>query len=196
MPAHRRQAVRGRQRARTRRSSAGSRPARPNDDVAKLPKVVAVELYPKNGGARRQEADAADDRPGQVLRRHRPRRHPALRLPHQQRHLRRDHADGLVTAGDRGEAFVMARFETFTVGSQVIVLPKGLKFEYPAEPEVELHRHARRRQAQEAADRPLGRLRRRDLPPPGLPRRRRPAADRRGVRASSWPRPPPTSGPS
>ena len=29
----------------------------------------------------------------------------------------------------------MARFETYTVGSQVIVLPKGLKFEYPAEPE-------------------------------------------------------------
>ena len=44
--------------------------------------------------------------------------------------------DGLVTAGDRGEAFVMARFATFTVGSQMIVLPKGLKFEYPAEPEV------------------------------------------------------------
>ena len=45
-------------------------------------------------------------------------------------------ADGLVTAGDRGEAFVMARFETYTVGSQFIVLPKGLKFEYPGEPEV------------------------------------------------------------
>ena len=29
----------------------------------------------------------------------------------------------------------MARFETHTVGSQVLVLPKGLKFEYPAEPE-------------------------------------------------------------
>src|SRR5262249_9494359 len=42
---------------------------------------------------------------------------------------------GLVTAGARGEAFVMARYETFTVGSQFIVLPKGLKFEYPSEPE-------------------------------------------------------------
>ena len=29
----------------------------------------------------------------------------------------------------------MARFETHTVGSQFIVLPKGLKFEYPQEPE-------------------------------------------------------------
>ncbi len=43
--------------------------------------------------------------------------------------------DGLVMAGERGEAFVMARFETYTVGSQVLVLPKGLKFDYPAEPE-------------------------------------------------------------
>src|SRR5262249_2067609 len=42
---------------------------------------------------------------------------------------------GLVTAGERGEAFVMARFATFTVGSQVIALPKGLKFEFPSVPE-------------------------------------------------------------
>jgi hypothetical protein len=39
--------------------------------------------------------------------------------------------DGLVTAKERGEAFVMARFATFTVGAQVIVLPKGLKFAWP-----------------------------------------------------------------
>jgi hypothetical protein len=39
--------------------------------------------------------------------------------------------DGVVTAGDRGEAFVMARFATFTVGAQMIVLPKGLRFEFP-----------------------------------------------------------------
>ncbi len=43
--------------------------------------------------------------------------------------------DGLVTAGDRGEAFVMARFSTFTVGAQVIVLPKGLQFNFPQVPE-------------------------------------------------------------
>ena len=77
----------------------------------------------------------------------------------------------------------MARFATFTVGSQVIVLPKGLKFEYPERARGQLHRHARRRQAQEAADRPVGALRRRGLPPPRLPRHHRPAADRRGVRA-------------
>ncbi len=39
--------------------------------------------------------------------------------------------DGLITTGQRGEAFVMARFATFTVGSQVIVIPKNLKFEWP-----------------------------------------------------------------
>ena len=39
--------------------------------------------------------------------------------------------DGLVTAGARGEAFVMARFETHTVGNQVLVLPKGLMYTAP-----------------------------------------------------------------
>jgi hypothetical protein len=36
--------------------------------------------------------------------------------------------DGLVTAAARGEAFVMARFGTHTVGSQVLVLPKELNY--------------------------------------------------------------------
>lgn len=43
--------------------------------------------------------------------------------------------EGIVTAGDRGEAFVMARFATFTVGAQIIVLPKGLQFAFPQIPE-------------------------------------------------------------
>ncbi|WP_233198877.1 MULTISPECIES: DUF1549 and DUF1553 domain-containing protein [Pirellulaceae] len=38
---------------------------------------------------------------------------------------------GLCTASKRGEAFVMARFDTHTVGSQVVVLPKDLKYEKP-----------------------------------------------------------------
>ncbi len=37
--------------------------------------------------------------------------------------------DGTVTGGERGEAFVMARFHTYTVGVPVVVLPKGLKYE-------------------------------------------------------------------
>ncbi|MBM4004423.1 MAG: DUF1549 domain-containing protein [Planctomycetes bacterium] len=40
-------------------------------------------------------------------------------------------ADGLVTAAARGEAFVMARFETHTVGSQILVLPKDLQYAAP-----------------------------------------------------------------
>ena len=43
--------------------------------------------------------------------------------------------DGRVTAGKRGEAFVMARFNTFTVGSQVLVIPKGLQYQWPGTPE-------------------------------------------------------------
>ncbi len=39
--------------------------------------------------------------------------------------------DGVITTGQRGEAFVMARFATFTVGAQVIVIPKNLKYEWP-----------------------------------------------------------------
>lgn len=42
---------------------------------------------------------------------------------------------GNVTAHGRGEAFIMARFETHTVGSQFIVLPKGLQYEDPKTPE-------------------------------------------------------------
>ncbi|TWT70069.1 DUF1549 domain-containing protein [Crateriforma conspicua] len=38
---------------------------------------------------------------------------------------------GTVTAGSRGEAFVMARFDTKTVGSQVLTLPEGLVYEPP-----------------------------------------------------------------
>jgi hypothetical protein len=38
---------------------------------------------------------------------------------------------GVVTAGQRGEAFVMARYDSFTVGSQVIVVPKDSGFVFP-----------------------------------------------------------------
>ena len=42
---------------------------------------------------------------------------------------------GLITAGDRGEAFVLARFDTFSVGVQVLALPKGLEFAAEEVPE-------------------------------------------------------------
>ncbi len=41
--------------------------------------------------------------------------------------------DGMVTAGTRGEAFVMARFATFTMGAQAIVIPKGGTYQWPAD---------------------------------------------------------------
>ena len=43
--------------------------------------------------------------------------------------------DGLVTAAQRGEAFVTARFATFTVGAGFIVIPKGDAFTVPKVPE-------------------------------------------------------------
>jgi hypothetical protein len=39
--------------------------------------------------------------------------------------------DGLVTAGQRGEAFIQARFGEFNVGAQIIVIPKGLNYQWP-----------------------------------------------------------------
>ena len=39
--------------------------------------------------------------------------------------------EGEITTGQRGEAFVMARYHTFTVGTQVIVVPKGLQYTRP-----------------------------------------------------------------
>jgi hypothetical protein len=38
---------------------------------------------------------------------------------------------GLVTAGQRGEAFIQARFAEFNVGAQIIVTPKNLPFKWP-----------------------------------------------------------------
>ena len=43
--------------------------------------------------------------------------------------------EGVVTAGERGEAFILTRFETFNVGAPFIVLPKGLQFTFPSIPE-------------------------------------------------------------
>lgn len=42
---------------------------------------------------------------------------------------------GRITSGQRGEAFVMARYETFTVGAQVIVIPAGVPYQWNDAPE-------------------------------------------------------------
>src|SRR5262249_8385851 len=39
--------------------------------------------------------------------------------------------DGLVTAGQRGEAFIQARFAEYNIGAQVIVIPKNLPYAWP-----------------------------------------------------------------
>jgi hypothetical protein len=39
--------------------------------------------------------------------------------------------DGHVTSGQRGEAFIQARFAEFNVGAQVIVIPRGLPYRWP-----------------------------------------------------------------
>jgi Protein of unknown function (DUF1549)/Protein of unknown function (DUF1553) len=106
-----------------------------NDDVSKVPTVVGVDLYPQRGvldgkGSTQQltlRARYSDgtDRDVTSL---------AVFLTNNDVSAPVS-VDGLVTAGERGEAFVMARFETHTVGSQFIVLPKGLSFTFPEEPE-------------------------------------------------------------
>jgi hypothetical protein len=106
-----------------------------NDDVSKLPTVVGVDLYPQRAvldgkGATQQLTARArysdgSDRDVTSL---------AVFLTNNDVSAPVT-VDGLVTAGTRGEAFVMARFETHTVGSQFIVLPKGLSFTFPEEPE-------------------------------------------------------------
>ncbi|WP_152050947.1 DUF1549 domain-containing protein [Tautonia marina] len=107
----------------------------PNDTVAELPTLTDVQLYPSRAvldgkGSSQQMTVRAiysdgTDRDVTSL---------AVFSTNNDNSAAVDGA-GLVTAGEQGEAFIMARFETFTVGSQFLVLPKGLEFEYPDEPE-------------------------------------------------------------
>jgi hypothetical protein len=104
-------------------------------DPPTVPTPVAVELYPKNavldgkGATQRMVVRArySDGTERDVT-------SLALFLSNNDTSATIS-PDGMVTAGDRGEAFVMARFSTFTVGAQVIVLPKGLQFTFPQVPE-------------------------------------------------------------
>lgn len=108
----------------------------PNDDLSKLPTVVGVDLYPKSavmdGPETTQQMTVVarysdgSDRDVTSL---------AVFLTNNDASAKVT-ADGLVTAADRGEAFVTARFDAYTVGSQFLVLPKGLAFTWPSdEPE-------------------------------------------------------------
>lgn len=45
--------------------------------------------------------------------------------------VKMDKATGMATSAERGEAFLLGRFHTFTEGSQAIVVPADLKYERP-----------------------------------------------------------------
>jgi len=101
------------------------------NDAGEVPKILAVEVFPRQAvlegeGATQQfiaRAKYSDgtDRDVTSL---------AVFLTNNDNSAAIS-PDGLVTAANRGEAFVMARFETHTVGSQVLVLPKGLQYTPP-----------------------------------------------------------------
>jgi hypothetical protein len=105
-----------------------------NNDGAEIPKPMSLEILPKNavleqGDKHRLTVRAkysdGTDRDVTGL---------ALFLSNNEGSAAID-TNGAVLAGQRGEAFVMARFATFTVGSQVIVIPKNLQYQWPSVPE-------------------------------------------------------------
>ncbi len=104
-------------------------------DQGEVPKVLSVELYPPSAvldgeGATQQitvRAKYSDgtDRDVTSLAFFMTNNETSAAVSQQ----------GLVTAGKRGEAFLMARFETHTVGSHFITLPKGFQYNAPQMPE-------------------------------------------------------------
>ncbi|MFN0198489.1 MAG: DUF1549 domain-containing protein, partial [Planctomycetaceae bacterium] len=106
----------------------------PNDQ-GEVPKVVAVELFPEGGvldgegttqrlSVRAKYADGTDRDVTSL----------AYFMTNNDNSAGVSQ-DGTVTAANRGEAFIMARFGTYTVGRQYIILPKGLQFQFPETPE-------------------------------------------------------------
>jgi len=103
-------------------------------DAGEVPKVLSVEIYPQGAvldgeGATQQltvRAKYSDGSDRDVT-------SQALFLSSNDNSAEVS-PEGLVQAGSRGEAFLMARFETHTVGSHFIVLPKGLQFQWPDTP--------------------------------------------------------------
>jgi len=105
------------------------------DDPGPVPEVVSVELYPQTavmdgqGATQRLTVRAkysdGTDRDVTSLAFFSSNNETSAEISQK----------GLVTANTRGEAFIMARFGTHTVGSQFIVLPKGLQYEDPKTPE-------------------------------------------------------------
>ncbi len=105
------------------------------NDAADVPLPVSMEVYPPAGvldGKGEQQrivvrAKYTDGTDRDVT-------NLALFLSNNDTSAKID-GDGAVTAGERGEAFVMARFHTFTNGVPFITLPKGLQFAWTNPPE-------------------------------------------------------------
>lgn len=98
------------------------------NDPGAVPQVVSVELYPKGGvldgenetqklTVRAKYSDGTDRDVTSL----------AFFMTNNENSAAVSQ-EGLVTAKNRGEAFIMARFDTHTVGQHYIVLPKGLQF--------------------------------------------------------------------
>lgn len=105
------------------------------EDAADIAKCTSIEMYPKQ---------AVLDGPGETQH--------LLVIAHYSDGTTRDvtalaafttsnetsigvDESGVVTAAERGEAFVMARFDIHTIGGQFLALPKGLQYEErPFEP--------------------------------------------------------------
>ncbi len=105
------------------------------NDAGPVPEVIAVEIFPKNGvldgeGATQQisvRAKYADgtDRDVTSL---------SYFMSSNDNSAVVDQS-GKISAKNRGESFIMARFGTFTEGVPFIVLPKGLEFTWSNAPE-------------------------------------------------------------
>ena len=103
-------------------------------DPAQLPTCIGLEIYPRDGvldgegttqavTARAKYSDGTDRDVTSL----------ALYLSNNDTSAVISQ-EGVITAGARGEAFIMARFATFTVGSHFVVLPKGLVYEDTPKP--------------------------------------------------------------
>jgi hypothetical protein len=106
-----------------------------NDDPATLVRPVGLEIYPRKlvleGAGTTQQmtvrAKYSDGTDRDVT-------DLAVFLTNNDQSAAVDE-HGLVTAGKRGEAFIMARFNTFTEGIQAITIPEGLEYTRPTMPE-------------------------------------------------------------
>jgi Protein of unknown function (DUF1549)/Protein of unknown function (DUF1553) len=104
--------------------------ARAPKDAGEVPAVVALEIYPKGAvldgeGATQQinvRAKYSDGTDRDVT--------SLAYFSSNNDNSAIIEQSGVVTAQKRGEAFIMARFDTHTVGSHFIVLPKGLQFQW------------------------------------------------------------------